>query len=104
MKKHFIYFNWQLDIPFFGIILDHIDELLKDNNNEIFFISCDAKLKNCVSNKMSSPIICSECNVINSIGLNKYKTKIKQYKIGDFLQKNNDYSNIIFKYNNINLL
>jgi len=47
-KKHLYYFNWQLQSPIWGVV---IDDLINSNiDDEIYFLSCKGALNPCWSN------------------------------------------------------
>lgn len=97
MKNILIYYNWQLLIPFYGIIIDHINELSKDDVN-IYLLSCEGSIKNCISNKVNDPKICALCKFVKKSGLSSLPENLNHISLESY------YSTILssekFYYNN----
>jgi hypothetical protein len=85
MKKYLIYFNWQMVLPFYGIMLHELNKLLDDPGNEIFLFSCDGKLNNCFVNKLSDRALCKICIFAKRVGEKPYSGRIRLLEIGEFV-------------------
>jgi hypothetical protein len=92
LKNHLVFYNWQLNASFYGIMIDHMEEILLDSNNRVILLTCDGKLNNCLVNKLSHSFVCEECKFIKKIGLTNFKKFGDQFihlEIGDIKQKSN---------------
>lgn len=55
MKRILVFYNWQLTIPFYGIMIDHIKETQAREGVEIHLLGCDGIIKNCINNRLNDP-------------------------------------------------
>ena len=88
MRVHLVYYNWQLVTSFYGIMIDHIEEILQNKNNKVILLTCDGEFKNCMVNRLSDNLICSECRYVKKIGLSnlkKYENRFVHLEIGEFV-------------------
>lgn len=56
----------------FGELIDEAIKLSKDNKNEVFFLTCDAVNKMCMSNRMGSKPVCKMCKHLTMRLIKKY--------------------------------
>lgn len=79
-----------MTLSFYGIVIDHIEEILSDKNNVVIFLTCDGVLLNCFKNRLQNPMICHECKTVGAIGLkslSKYKERFLYHSIGNLTTK-----------------
>jgi hypothetical protein len=98
MKNILIYYNWQLQIPFYGIMIDHINKLAKDDCR-LYLMSCDGIVKNCLSNPLNDPKVCDLCRFVKksgeaSIEVNVRFITIEQYETKQDLDINLNFSSV----------
>jgi hypothetical protein len=98
MKNILIYYNWQLLLPFYGIMIDHINNLTKDKVN-IFLLSCNGLIKNCLTNSLNDPNICSLCRFVKKSGLSSLNGNINHISLESF--NNSKVTDITFSYNSL---
>lgn len=98
MTKHLIYFNWQLRKPHFGLVMDHLDQILENENNEVSFIYCTGDLKPCYTNRLADPNICKICKLNSRTAFSHYSEKVEFIKLEELKSKK-----ILekFKYSNV---
>lgn len=80
MKNILVYYNWQLLIPFYGIMIDHIKKLHEGNVN-IYLLSCNGLIKNCIVNKSNDSNICTLCKFVKKSGLSSMPNEIKHISL-----------------------
>ena len=89
-----------MTIPFYGVVLHEIDKIIANPENQVYLLSCDGTLKNCVVNPTTDRAICKVCSFAKNVGEKPYRDKVKMLSIGDLVNA----SKIIFpkyKYENI---
>ncbi|MBA4318477.1 MAG: hypothetical protein C0412_08755 [Flavobacterium sp.] len=91
MSKHnfLFYFNWQMNIPFYGILLHELDKILSDQDNQVFILSCNGILRNCLLNNTSDRSVCKICRFVKNRGEMPYKAGVKMFHIEDWLKNSN---------------
>ncbi len=99
MKNILIYYNWQLLIPFYGIVIDQIKRLSASNVN-IYLLSCDGSIRNCITNKVGDPNICSLCKFVKKSGLSSIAKNVTHISIENYYTTTNNNNSDLFFYNN----
>lgn len=89
-----------MTIPFYGIMLHEIDKLIDNPENQVFILSCNGILRNCVVNKTSDRILCKVCQFARNVGEKPYLDKVKIIHIEDFV-KTEEIAFPEFEYENI---
>ncbi len=99
-RTYLFYFNWQIEIPFYGIMLHEIDKIIANPDNVVYLLSCDGILRNCFVNKTTDRSVCNICHFVRDIGAKPYLEHVKMLNIGDYIQSDKiDYP--VFLYENI---
>ncbi len=102
MNTHLVYYNWQLITSFYGIVIDHVEEILQDKNNEVTMLTCNRQIKNCFENKLSDPVLCNTCMMVKKIGLknfSRYGSRFRHVEIGQLISDSR-HSQVTFEYRN----
>ena len=114
-NTHLYYFNWQLQTPVWGVVID--DLLNADIDDEIYFLSCKGALNPCWSNLTGLKSLCELCRFNHKTAFHGIKHKINHIFVDDFIKDINieslfekqkyQYSSINdirkIKYNNISI-
>lgn len=100
MKRILVYYNWQLFLPFYGIIIDHMRELADREETEFHFLSCDGILKNCLMNRENDPRVCELCRFTKKAGQSSMPSNMIHHTIENWIP---DHLSIPkFSYSNTN--
>lgn len=90
-KNILVYYNWQLMLPFYGIIIDHVNKLSKEGGS-IYLLSCEGIIKNCLTNRLNDPKICNLCKYVKRSGLDSMPSDVKHISLEEYqVEKENDF-------------
>jgi hypothetical protein len=95
MKNILVYYNWQLTIPFYGIIIDHINKLA-EGDTMIYLMTCNGIIKNCLSNPLNDPKVCSICKFVKKSGESSIAKNVKFITIEEFLKEEDTLTDFVF--------
>ncbi len=99
-RKFLFYYNWQMVIPFYGIMMHEIDKIIAIPDNEVYILSCDGILRNCFVNNTTDRSLCRVCEFVKNTGERPYMDKVKRLHIGE-LVKDTDIEFPTFLYENV---
>lgn len=100
MKRILVFYNWQLTIPFYGIMIDHIKETQAREGVEIHLLGCDGIIKNCINNRLNDPKICSVCRFVKHAGFKEIKGNVFYHEL-DHYKDSVPASKLTFEYNSV---
>lgn len=83
--RNLYYYNWQLQETVFGVVMDDVKE--RNEQDEIYFVSCNGALLPCWSNKVSDPLKCQMCKFNQKSAFSSNFQKVKQLYIDDYASK-----------------
>ena len=83
-NTHLYYFNWQLQTPVWGVVID--DLLNADIDDEIYFLSCKGALNPCWSNLTGLKSLCELCRYNHKTAFHGVKHKINQIFVDDYIK------------------
>lgn len=83
-NKHLYYFNWQLQTPVWGVVID--DLLNADIDDEIYFLSCKGALNPCWSNFTGLKSLCELCRFNHKTAFHTVRHKINHIYVDDYIQ------------------
>ena len=102
MKKHLYYYNYQLGVTLFSVVIDDIIQV--DNNDKIYYLSCQGELIPCLMNEKGLKSICKKCRFNQNSMPNSVKKKLIYLKAKDFYKKDDIYQKFKdcnYKYNDV---
>lgn len=83
-NKHLYYFNWQLQTPVWGVVID--DLLNADIDEEIYFLSCKGALNPCWSNFTGLKSLCELCRFNYKTAFHTVRHEINHIYVDDYMQ------------------